>query len=129
MEPYIPAVHNKLTENLQPHPTLYPGYVNLNAPLPVLRPGLSFTWHEDTFHVGDLIGEGGFAKVYGGVWENGPLEERDTVLKIQSPANDWEWYILNQVRFESGVSPVGSNIVLTVSVAAGSTRPSSQEQS
>ena len=104
MEPYIPAVHNKLTENLQPHPTLYPGYVNLNTPLPILRPGLSFTWHEDTFHVGDLIGEGGFAKVYGGVWENGPLEERDTVLKIQSPANDWEWYILNQVRLWSGPS-------------------------
>ena len=99
VEPYIPAAHNKLTENLQPHPTLYPGYVNLNTPLPVLKPGLSVTWHDDTFHVGDLIGEGGFAKVYGGVWENGPLEERDTVLKIQSPANDWEWYILNQFQW------------------------------
>ena len=130
MEPYIPAVHNKLTENLQPHPTLYPGYVNLNRPLPLLKPGFSFTWQEDTFHVGDLIGEGGFAKVYGGVWENGPLEERDTVLKIQSPANDWEWYILNQVRAQSDPSGAAcSNIVLTVSVEAGRPEASSQDQS
>ena len=35
--------------------------------------------------------------MYGAIWENGPPEERDTVLKIQAPANDWEWYILNQV--------------------------------
>ena len=52
---------------------------------------------EDMFSVADVIGEGGFAKVYGAVWENGPLEERDTVLKVQSPPNDWEWYLLNQV--------------------------------
>ena len=98
LESYYPAAHNRLIENLQPHPTQYPGYVNLNRPLPFLKPGLSISLHEDTFHVGEMIGEGGFAKVYGGVWENGPLEERDTVLKIQSPANDWEWYILNQAR-------------------------------
>ena len=127
MEPYIPAVHNKLTENLQPHPTLYPGYIKLHTSLPLLKPGLSLTWHEDTFHVGDLIGEGGFAKVYGGVWENGPLGERDTVLKIQSPANDWEWYILNQVSPEP-LNLLISNIVLTVSVAAGSSGPSSEDQ-
>ena len=102
MEPYIPAVHNKMTENLQPHPTQYPGYVSLNRPLPLLKPGVAVSLHQDTFHVGEMIGEGGFAKVYGGIWENGPLEERDTVLKIQSPANDWEWYILNQVRLRMG---------------------------
>ena len=77
--------------------------------------------------MGDLIGEGGFAKVYGGVWENGPLGERDTVLKIQSPANDWEWYILNQVSQEP-LNLLISNIVLTVSVAAGSSGPSSEDQ-
>ena len=129
MEPYIPAVHNKLTENLQPHPTLYPGYISLHAPLPLLKPGFSFTWHEDTFYVGEMIGEGGFAKVYGGVWENGPLEERDTVLKIQSPANDWEWYVLNQVRPapQPGRS-AGCNVFLSVSVAARHSGPSSQVQ-
>ena len=93
----MPAAHNKLTENLCPHPTKYSGYVNVDAFLPTLRPGTMVTYGQDTFNVGEMIGEGGFAKVYGAVWENGPLEERDTVLKIQAPANDWEWYILNQV--------------------------------
>ena len=101
VEPYIPAAHNKLTENLRPHPTQYAGYVDLSAArvsLPSLRPGTSVSWAGDSFSVGEMIGEGGFARVFGAVWDNGPLEERDTVLKIQSPANDWEWYILNQVN-------------------------------
>ena len=97
VEPYIPAAHNKLTEHLRPHPTEYAGYISIDAPLPQPRPGSLVQYASDTFSVGDMIGEGGFAKVFGAVWENGPLEERDTVLKIQSPANDWEWYILNQV--------------------------------
>ena len=66
--------------------------------LPSLRAGTSVSWAGDSFSVGEMIGEGGFARVFGAVWDNGPLEERDTVLKIQSPANDWEWYILNQVN-------------------------------
>ena len=101
VEPYIPAAHNKLTENLRPHPTQYPGYVDLTASgasLPSLRAGSCVSWAGDSFSVGEMIGEGGFARVFGAVWDNGPLEERDTVLKIQSPANDWEWYILNQVE-------------------------------
>ena len=97
IEPYMPAAHNKLIERLVPHPRDYPGYVNIHSILPHLKPGSSITFQEDTFFVGEMIGEGGFAKVYGAIWENGPVEERDTVLKIQAPANDWEWYILKQV--------------------------------
>ena len=100
----MPAAHNKLTENLVPHPTQYSGYTNVDDFLPTLRPGTRVTYGQDTFNVGDMIGEGGFAKVYGAVWENGPPEERDTVLKIQSPANDWEWYILNQVRMKGQIT-------------------------
>ena len=99
-EPYIPAAHNKLTENLIPHPTQYAGYINLEVPLTHPKPATVMQFAGDTFTVADMIGEGGFAKVYGAVWDNGPLEERDTVLKVQSPANDWEWYILNQVTVQ-----------------------------
>jgi len=112
IEPYIPAAHNKLTENLVPHPKDYPGYINIAAGLPYLKTASTITFKDDTFFVGELIGEGGFAKVYGAIWENGPLEERDTVLKIQSPANDWEWYILNQVhtRYEAMKHPLKDKI-------------------
>ena len=114
VEPYIPAAHNKLTEHLVPHPTHYPGYISLDTTvLPSLRPGTSVRYGEDSFSVGEMIGEGGFARVYGAVWENGPLEERDTVLKIQSPANDWEWYILNQVT-TNNLRPDESNNNISV---------------
>jgi len=100
IEPYMPAAHNELIAKLVPHPTDYPGYFNIPSILPHLKMGSTTTFQEDTFFVGDMIGEGGFAKVYGAIWENGPVEERDSVLKIQAPANDWEWYILNQVHFK-----------------------------
>ena len=97
VEPYMPAAHDKIIERLSPHPHTYPGYFNQSSLLPHLRCGASLRLQDDSFFVGDLIGEGGFAKVYGVIWENGPPEERDSVMKVQTPANDWEWYILNQV--------------------------------
>jgi hypothetical protein len=63
IEPYMPAIHNKLTENLVPHPRDYPGYLTLEKSLPVLRTGSTVIFNGDTFFVGDFIGEGGFAKV------------------------------------------------------------------
>ena len=65
IEPYIPAAHNKLTENLVPHPKDYPGYINIAAGLPYLKTASTITFKDDTFFVGELIGEGGFAKVRG----------------------------------------------------------------
>jgi len=112
IEPYMPAAHNKLIENLCPHPRDYPGYVVLEKSLPTLRTGTTMIFKGDSFFVGDMIGEGGFAKVYGAIWENGPVEERDTVLKIQTPANDWEWYVLNQVhkRYEEMAHPLKEKV-------------------
>ena len=52
-----------------------------------------------------------FFQVYSAVWENGPAEERSTVLKVQMPANDWEWYILSQLqtRFSALEHPLKEN--------------------
>jgi len=110
-EPYRPAAHLKLLENVVPHPHQYPGYFSSPASLPFIKPGANLLLHDDTFIVGDMIGEGGFAKVYSAVWENGPAEERSTVLKVQMPANDWEWYILSQLqtRFSALEHPLKEN--------------------
>lgn len=107
-EPYIPSAHLKLLENVTPHPREYPGYLSSPAPLPYIKPGSTLNLMDDTFSVGDMIGEGGFAKVYSATWENGPPEEKNTVLKVQMPANDWEWYILSQVdrRLEALAHPL-----------------------
>ena len=39
-----------------------------------------------------------YSKVYSATWMNGPLPDVDSVLKVQKPANDWEWYILNELH-------------------------------
>ena len=136
-EPYRPAAHLKLLEAVTPHPKEYPGYSSSPGPLPYIKPGSNLHLMDDSFRVGDMIGEGGFAKVifnqffsyllcyfvhhkenhylnvnsvkvYSAFWENGPPEEQSTVLKVQMPANDWEWYILNQVhsRFDALTHPL-----------------------
>ena len=50
----------------------------------------------DEFSVQQFVGEGGFARVFAADWVTGPPHARDTVLKIQMPANTWEWYILSR---------------------------------
>ena len=62
-EPYRPAAHLKLLENVEPHPHTYPGYSISPGTLPFIKPGSSLVLNDDTFTVGDMIGEGGFAKV------------------------------------------------------------------
>jgi hypothetical protein len=46
--------------------------------------------------------------VFAATWETGPAEERDAVLKVQMPPNDWEWYIISEVhaRFDSLSHPL-----------------------
>ena len=46
--------------------------------------------------------------MYAATWKNGPIEEQSTVLKVQMPANDWEWYVLGQVhtRFDALTHPL-----------------------
>jgi len=94
-----PSEYAAILSKVSPHPTDYPGYVNnLYSPMPLIKPGSRFAAGEDEFQVNDFIGEGGFARVFSATWLNGPPADRDTVLKVQMPANDWEWYCLNQVH-------------------------------
>ncbi len=56
-----------------------------------------------------LAAKFGFScQVFAATWETGPAEERDAVLKVQMPPNDWEWYIVSEVhaRFDSLSHPL-----------------------
>ena len=104
----------ELLSKLAVPPSSLPGYISLPTPLPHIIPGSTFTAGEDVFTVTDFVGEGGFARVFSArselfcctsmlstglfSWENGPPAERDAVLKVQMPANDWEWHCLTQVQ-------------------------------
>ena len=106
--------YEEILSKVSPHPTTYPGYINVkDTSMPFVKMGSRLAIADDAFQVEEVIGEGGFARVYSAVWETGPPAERDTVLKVektkslmkcnsslqvQMPANDWEWYCLNQVH-------------------------------
>lgn len=62
-EPYKPAAHLRLLEKLPQHPRQYAGYMDLSGPLPFIKPGVPLRIREESFFVGDMLGEGGFAKV------------------------------------------------------------------
>merc|ERR1740128_473135 len=57
----------------------------------------------DTFYVSECKGEGGFAKVFAATKQeaedgmNSTISGIDAVLKVQKPANDWEWYVCREV--------------------------------
>jgi len=104
-----PSQYEEILSKVNPHPTTYPGYVYiLNSGMPYIKPGGKLVAGEDTFQINEVIGEGGFARVFSAAWETGPPAERDSVLKVQMPANDWEWYCLNQVhsRFKTLSHPL-----------------------
>ena len=51
-------------------------------------------------------------QVFAATWETGPAEEREAVLKVQMPPNDWEWYIISEVhaRFDSLSHPLKDDV-------------------
>jgi len=100
-----PSQYEEILAKVSPHPTTYPGYVSIReSGMPYIKPGGKLVIGDESFLVSEVIGEGGFARVFSAAWETGPPNERDSVLKVQMPANDWEWYCLNQVHSRFAVS-------------------------
>jgi len=97
-KPFSMKLQKKLLQQMPTHFSQYPGYVRIKSNFPGVRPRSLVRLDQDEFLVGELKGEGGFAKVFSASWRNGPESEVDSVLKIQKPANDWEWYILNELQ-------------------------------
>ena len=104
MDPFSPATHAALLSRLAAPLSSLHGYLSLPGPLPQVRTKSLLTLGEDTFYVSELKGEGGFAKVFaaskqdteGGM--NSTISGIDAVLKVQKPANDWEWMVCREVQ-------------------------------
>jgi len=78
------------------------GYIKIGAKIPRITIGSCIQLGEDRFTVTALKGEGGFAKVYSAIREGSEMDCTiagiDAVLKVQRPANEWEWYICTEVE-------------------------------
>ena len=97
-KPFSPRLHRSLLveTNVDFHQTI--GYRVVSKKVPQVKTRNLVKLVDEEFIVGELKGEGGFAKVFSATLNNKDGEFEDVVLKVQKPANDWEWYILNEVH-------------------------------
>jgi len=98
LKPFSPSLQKKLLEEMPFHFSKYKGFARISSKLPAIRPRSFLKLGNDDFLVMELKGEGGYAKVFSATWRSGEDSRTESVLKIQKPANDWEWYILNQLQ-------------------------------
>jgi len=113
-KPFSRALQDRLLASLDTPTVALPGYQTLPGATPTLRQRSRVKLGGETFHIEALRGEGGFAKVFSASWQGG--DEEQCVLKVQRPANDWEWHILGEVAKRVNKSaPHLSSSYMTVS--------------
>jgi len=97
-KPFSPKLHRSLLveSNVDFLQTI--GYKVVMKKVPPIKTRNVVNLVDEEFIVGELKGEGGFAKVFSATLNNKDGEFEDVVLKVQKPANDWEWYLLNEVH-------------------------------
>ena len=73
-----PSEYEALLAKISPHPSTYPGYVDLKLHLlPHIVPDHDLVIGDDAFSVTDFVGEGGFARVFSANWDTGPPGNRE----------------------------------------------------
>ena len=78
-----PSEYEALLVKINPHPSTYPGYVDMKPfPLPHIVPDHNLVIGDDVFTVTDFVGEGGFARVFSANWDSGPPGEQIFVIKF-----------------------------------------------
>jgi len=103
LDPFSPETHARLLDSLPVPITSWHGYIAApTTSLPRVSPKSLVKLGEDKFFVSECKGEGGYAKVFAATREdtdiNCTISGIDAVLKVQKPANDWEFYICQEVQ-------------------------------
>ena len=97
-KPFSPKLHKSLLVEINVDFLRTIGYKVVTKKVPPIKSRNVVKLVGEEFIVGELKGEGGFAKVFSATLNNKDGEFEDVVLKVQKPANDWEWYLLNEVH-------------------------------
>jgi len=102
VDPFTTEFQELILSQVQPPIDQRHGYVKCEGPLPQVRVNGMIEVGDDKFFIKSLKGEGGFAKVFSAIREdddmNCTIAGIDAVLKVQKPANEWEWYICTEVQ-------------------------------
>ncbi|TNN61556.1 Mitotic checkpoint serine/threonine-protein kinase BUB1 [Liparis tanakae] len=99
-DPWDPALLSRLLAALSPPLAAHPRCVSWPCKLPAIRPKTTIRMGRASLRVDCVLGEGAFATVY---QATDPETSERTVLKVQKPANPWEFYV--NVQLDARLQP------------------------
>ncbi|KAM9339289.1 mitotic checkpoint serine/threonine-protein kinase BUB1 [Symphorus nematophorus] len=93
-DPWDDELISDLLSKLTPPLTSHPRCITWQCNIPNISPKMTISMGKASLQVDCVLGEGAFATVY---QATDPLTSEKTVLKVQKPANPWEFYINTQL--------------------------------
>ncbi|XP_045916864.1 mitotic checkpoint serine/threonine-protein kinase BUB1 isoform X2 [Micropterus dolomieu] len=93
-DPWDDEVISDLLSNLTPPLTSHPSCFTWQCNVPNISPKTTISMGNASLRVDRILGEGAFATVY---QATDPKSSEKVVLKVQKPANPWEFYINTQL--------------------------------
>ncbi|XP_026164041.1 mitotic checkpoint serine/threonine-protein kinase BUB1 isoform X2 [Mastacembelus armatus] len=108
-DPWDTELISDLLSTLTPPLTSHPHCITWPCNIPNITPKMTISMGKASLRVDHILGEGAFATVY---QATDPRTSERVVLKVQKPANPWEFYINTQLdaRLQPGVRHLFSRI-------------------
>ncbi|KAM9355657.1 mitotic checkpoint serine/threonine-protein kinase BUB1 isoform 2-T2 [Pholidichthys leucotaenia] len=93
-DPWDSELISSLMSSLSPPLTAHPHCIRWSCGIPNISPKMVLRMGSESLTVDCVLGEGAFAKVF---QATNPVSLEKMVLKVQKPANPWEFYIHTQL--------------------------------
>ncbi|XP_034534460.1 mitotic checkpoint serine/threonine-protein kinase BUB1 isoform X2 [Notolabrus celidotus] len=93
-DPWDDELISYLLSNLSPPLTSHPHFITWKCNVPNIAPKITISMGKASLRVDCVLGQGAFATVY---QATDPVTSEKVVLKVQKPANPWEFYINTQL--------------------------------
>lgn len=93
-DPWDTELISSLLSGLSPPLTAHPRCTTWQCTIPNITPKMTISMGKQSLRVDCILGEGAFATVY---QATNPVTLEKMVLKVQKPANPWEFYINTQL--------------------------------
>ncbi|XP_073349429.1 mitotic checkpoint serine/threonine-protein kinase BUB1 [Pagrus major] len=93
-DPWDDELISRLLSALTPPLTAHPRCITWQCNVPNISPKTTISMGKASLRVDSVVGEGAFATVY---QATDPVTSERMVLKVQKPANPWEFYINTQL--------------------------------
>lgn len=108
-DPWDEELISRLLATLSPPLTSHPDYISWECKVPNISPNVTIKMGHGSLRVDRILGQGAFATVY---QATDLSTSQKMILKVQKPANPWEFYINSQLnaRLQPSVRHLFSNI-------------------